>query len=131
MWYLDSGCSRHMTGDKAKLFTLESNDGGYVTYGDNAKGKIIAIGSIYKNSITLEKVVFVSGLKHNLISISQLCDKGLNVSFYASHCIIINNETILLIGNRYKNIYLIDLENTNDVNLNLLCMKSINDDAWL
>ncbi|PKU74439.1 hypothetical protein MA16_Dca003642 [Dendrobium catenatum] len=111
MWYLDSGCSRHMTGDKAKFSTLEPSDGRYVTYGDNAKGKITGIGSICKNTITLENVLFISGLKYNLISISLLCDKGLNVSFYASYCIIRNNETILLIGNRHKNIYLIDLEN--------------------
>ncbi|WP_439126601.1 hypothetical protein, partial [Photobacterium alginatilyticum] len=45
-WFLDSGCSRHMTGDKTKFTTLAPKDGGYVTFGDNGKGKIIGIGSI-------------------------------------------------------------------------------------
>ena len=45
-WYLDSGYSRHMTGDKEQFNKLDAKDGGHVTFGDNAKGKIIAIGEI-------------------------------------------------------------------------------------
>ena len=45
-WYLDSGCSRHMTGDKEQFNKLNAKDGGHVTFGDNAKGKIIGIGEI-------------------------------------------------------------------------------------
>ncbi|CAJ2652564.1 unnamed protein product [Trifolium pratense] len=45
-WYLDSGCSKHMTGDKSKFSLLTSKNGGYVSYGDNNKGKIIGIGTI-------------------------------------------------------------------------------------
>ena len=45
-WYLDSECSRHMTGDKEQFNKLDANDGGHVTFGDNAKGKIIGIGEI-------------------------------------------------------------------------------------
>ncbi|WP_409226504.1 hypothetical protein, partial [Klebsiella pneumoniae] len=51
-WYLDSGCSRHMTGDKAKFISLTLKDGGYVTFGDDSKGKIIGIGKIGNGSIT-------------------------------------------------------------------------------
>ncbi|XP_057964405.1 uncharacterized protein LOC131155355 isoform X2 [Malania oleifera] len=42
-WYLDSGCSRHMTGDKGKFTSIVPKDGGYVTFGDNAKGRIIGV----------------------------------------------------------------------------------------
>ncbi|CAL5333948.1 unnamed protein product [Camellia sinensis] len=45
-WYLDSGCSKYMTGDKSFFTKLSSKDGGFVTFGDNKKGKIIGIGSI-------------------------------------------------------------------------------------
>ena len=44
--YLDSGCSRHMTGDKKQFNKLDTKNGGHVTFGDNAKGKIIGIGEI-------------------------------------------------------------------------------------
>ncbi|GMI79777.1 hypothetical protein HRI_001647000 [Hibiscus trionum] len=39
-WYLDSGCSRHMTGDKSRLMDLKPKSGGVVTFGDNSKGHI-------------------------------------------------------------------------------------------
>ena len=45
-WYIDSGYSRYMTGDKEQFNKLDAKDGGHVTFGDNAKGKIIDIGEI-------------------------------------------------------------------------------------
>ncbi|RVW24377.1 hypothetical protein CK203_093263 [Vitis vinifera] len=94
-WFLDSGCSRHMTGDESKFAFLTKRKGGYVTFGDNAKGRIIGQGNIGNDTSSLiESVLLVDGLKHNLLSISQLCDKGFKVIFEASHCIIkdIQNE---------------------------------------
>ena len=44
--YLDSRCSRHMTGDKEQFHKLNAKDAGHVTFGDNAKGKIIGIREI-------------------------------------------------------------------------------------
>nr|AAR96003.1 retrotransposon-like protein [Musa acuminata] len=81
-WYLDSGCSRHMTGDPSQFSKLTSIDEGYVTFGDNNKGKIIGKGTIgNKSNFFIEDVLLVDGLKHNLLSISQLCDKGYIVKF--------------------------------------------------
>ena len=80
-WYLDSDCSRHMMGEKEAFVTLKLK-GGMVTFGDNGKGHIIEIGKIQIIPQTcLENVLYVFGLKHNLISISQLCDKGYRVIF--------------------------------------------------
>ncbi|KAK8505720.1 hypothetical protein V6N12_024703 [Hibiscus sabdariffa] len=45
-WYLDSGCSRHMTGDKSRFLELKPKSGRVVTFGDNSKGHIEGIGSI-------------------------------------------------------------------------------------
>ncbi|RVX07356.1 hypothetical protein CK203_022598 [Vitis vinifera] len=36
-WFLDNGCSRHMTGNESKFDFLTNKNGGYVTFGDNAK----------------------------------------------------------------------------------------------
>ncbi|KAK9044451.1 hypothetical protein V6N11_058351 [Hibiscus sabdariffa] len=52
-WYLDSGCSRHMIGDKSRFLELKSKSGGVVTFGDNSKGHIEGIGSIGNNSSIL------------------------------------------------------------------------------
>ena len=77
LWYLDSGCSRHMTGDKTQFLSLVAHNGGCVTFGDNKKGEIIGIGNVGKSlTHSIENVMLVNGLKHNLLSISQLCDKG-------------------------------------------------------
>ncbi|XP_057719149.1 uncharacterized protein LOC130933535 [Arachis stenosperma] len=43
MWYMDSGCSRHMTGKSTFFINLDEYDGGFVTFGDNRKRKIVAI----------------------------------------------------------------------------------------
>ena len=85
-WFLDSGCSRHIIGDKNKFTTLSPKDGRNVTFGDNSKGKIIGIGKIGKvSSFIVEDVLLVDGLKHNLLSISQLCNKGYNVIFISTN----------------------------------------------
>jgi len=75
-WYLDSGCSRHMSGNR-KIFSQLKAEEGTVTYGDNGKGTVISTGSVgSKGKPIIEDVLCVKGLKHNLISISQLCDKS-------------------------------------------------------
>ena len=58
---------------------------GHVTYGDNNKGKIIGIGKIGTSSSTpIENVLLVEGLKHSLLSVSQLCDREYKLSFDSS-----------------------------------------------
>ena len=80
-----------MTGDKNKFTSLALKDGGNIKFRDNSKGKIIGIGNIGKSySLIIEDVLLVDGLKHNLLSINQLCDKGYNVIFKSIMCIIIN-----------------------------------------
>ena len=41
--YLNSGCSRHMIGEKSMFLTLTIKEGGDVKFGDNQTGKIIGI----------------------------------------------------------------------------------------
>jgi len=65
LWYLDSGCSKHMTGIESLLTSLILKHGGYDTYGDNNKGKIIGSGDIgVKGSLAIQNVLLVEGLKH-------------------------------------------------------------------
>ncbi|XP_039682977.1 uncharacterized protein [Medicago truncatula] len=52
-WYLDSGCSRHMTGDRNCFLTFEKKDGGLVTFRNNDKGKIR--GKVQNTENTVEK----------------------------------------------------------------------------
>ena len=71
-WYVDSGCSKHMTGDATKFIAIKPTNGGNVSFGNNDKGKIIGIGNVGKTeSNSIENVSFVKGLKYNLLSVSQ------------------------------------------------------------
>ena len=71
---------------------------GKVTFGENAKGKIVDIGQVSKKDSTyIENVLFVDSLKHNLLSVSQLCDKGNKVIFEPKKCFITHMEENKLI----------------------------------
>ena len=71
-----------MTGDISLFIDFVAKKKGFVIYGDNNKGAILGKGSVGNpSSTTISDVLSVEGLKHNLISISQLCDKGYKVSF--------------------------------------------------
>jgi len=86
-WYLDSGCSKHMTGDKSKFLSIFFKQEGHVTYGENNKGRILGRGSIGdKDILVIHDVLYIEGLKHNLLSISQLCDKAYQVIFKTNSC---------------------------------------------
>lgn len=71
IWYMCSGCSRHMTGDPTRFISLSYKTSGHVTYGDNNKGTIVGISKIQTpSSYVIENVLLVEGLKHNLLSTS-------------------------------------------------------------
>ena len=92
-WYFDSGCFRHMTGNKSYFTNLNDCVTGHVTFADGAKEKIIAKGNIDKDDLPrLNDVRYVDGLKANLISVSQLCDQGYKVSFNDVGCVMMNKE---------------------------------------
>ena len=121
-----------MTGDKNKFTSLALKDGGNVKFGDNSKEKIICIGNIGKTySLVIEDVLLVDGLKHNLLSSSQLCDKGYNVIFKSIMCIIVNevNNQVLFVEFRNENDYTIDLDNLSSNEL--ICLAAINENSWL
>nr|GEV95547.1 ribonuclease H-like domain-containing protein [Tanacetum cinerariifolium] len=115
----DSGCSRHMTGNKALLTDYQDIDGGFVAFGGSTKGdKITGIGKIRTNKIDFEEVFFVKELKFNLFSVSQLCDKENSVLFTESECLVLSPDfklivesQVLLRAPRQNNMYSFDLKN--------------------
>ena len=68
-WVIDSGCSHHMIGDKSKFVSLENYDGGVVIFGDDKSSVIHARGSISFVGDNIDDVLYVEGLKHNLLSV--------------------------------------------------------------
>nr|GEV90003.1 hypothetical protein [Tanacetum cinerariifolium] len=77
---IDSGCSRHMTGNMSYLIDYEEMDGGYVDFGGNPKGgKIIGKCTIKTGNLDFENVYFVRELKFNLFSVSQIVPRKNNM----------------------------------------------------
>nr|KYP34369.1 hypothetical protein KK1_044689 [Cajanus cajan] len=134
LWYLDSGFSRHMTVDPSKFSSLKLKNEGFVTYGDNNKGNILGHGNIGNSSSStlIKNVLLVEGLKHNLLSISQLSDKGFKIEFDNTCCLIYDKLTkeIRFIGKRIDNIYMLDLEHSITIS-NTKCLITKEDNIWL
>ncbi|GJV97802.1 ribonuclease H-like domain-containing protein [Tanacetum coccineum] len=116
---IDSGCSRHMTGNKSYLSDYEEIDGGFVAFGGDPKGgKITGKGKISTGKLDFEDVYFVKELKFNLFSVSQMCDKKNNVLFTDTECVVLSLDFKLLDENhvllrvpRKDNMYSVDLKN--------------------
>ena len=76
LWYVDGGCLRHMTGEKSNFLSVIATEGGSVASGNGKSGTIVRIGKIGESlSHLIDCVYLVDGLNHNLLSMSQLCDK--------------------------------------------------------
>ncbi|KAJ9702803.1 hypothetical protein PVL29_004509 [Vitis rotundifolia] len=101
-WYLDSGCSHHMTGNKSLFTSFTEFDGGNVTFGDGNMARVKGKGTIYAPNIpNLEEVLYVEGLRSNLISISQMCENEFNVQFSQNLCKVFDlNDVCVMIGLR-------------------------------
>ncbi|GJT05151.1 putative ribonuclease H-like domain-containing protein [Tanacetum coccineum] len=115
---VDSGCSRHMTGNKAYLAEFQDFNGGPVAFG-GSKGYITGKGKIKTGKLDFEDVCFVKELQHfNLFSVSQMCDKKNKVLFTDSECLVLSPEfklpdenQVLLKIPRQNNMYSFNLEN--------------------
>nr|GEU84471.1 retrovirus-related Pol polyprotein from transposon TNT 1-94 [Tanacetum cinerariifolium] len=79
LWYLDSGCSKHMTGDRSQLTNFVNKFLGTVKFGNDHVVKIIGYGDYKIENVTISRVYFVEGLGHNLFSVRQFCDSNLEV----------------------------------------------------
>ncbi|GJV00158.1 retrovirus-related pol polyprotein from transposon TNT 1-94 [Tanacetum coccineum] len=114
VWYLDSGCSRHIIGVKQYLHIYSKESSPKVVFRDDSSGDTEGYGSVKCNGITFTRVAYVNGLKHNLINISQLCDANLKVLFIKTQGTIFNqNDEIVLIAPRIRDVYIIDMYSYN------------------
>jgi len=119
-----------MTGDASKFINISLKQDRHVTYGDNNKGKILGKGTIGNaNSLLIHDMLYVDGLMHNLLTISQLCGRGYQVTFRTNSCEIRlpNSKDVLLIGKRSNNIYLLDISSPTSIG----CLLSKHEESWL
>ncbi|GJZ80263.1 ribonuclease H-like domain-containing protein, partial [Tanacetum coccineum] len=116
---IDSGCSRHMTGNKSYLTYYEEIYGGFVAFGGNSKrGKFTGKDKIRAGKLDFKDAYFVKELKFNLFSVSQMCDKKNSVLFTDTECVVLSPDFklidvshVLLKVPRKDNMYNVDLKN--------------------
>nr|GEV24388.1 integrase, catalytic region, zinc finger, CCHC-type, peptidase aspartic, catalytic [Tanacetum cinerariifolium] len=111
LWYLDSGCSKHITGDRSQLVNFVQKFLGTVKFRNDHVAKIMGYGDYQIGNVTISRVYYVEGLGHNLFSIGQFCDSDLEVAFCQHTCFIRNLDGVdLLTGSRGNNLYTLSLQ---------------------
>ena len=113
---MEIGYSRHMTGDKSKFVSLDENKTGNVAFGIDDAGRIRGKGTVSLNNGTRKSqhVLFVDSLKHNLLIISQMCEKVCDFIFRAQDCEIRSTSTGKVLAKWVRNennVYILKQEN--------------------
>jgi hypothetical protein len=129
-WYVDSGCSKHMTGDTYMFLTLRKERDGPVSFGNDDSTKIIGKDTIRigNKNTKEENVLIVEDMKHNLLSVSQMCDQGHKVTFNSQKCEIRkqgSGKLIATVARTSSNIYVLS-EIGNEK-----CCLGKEDESWL
>nr|GEX77536.1 hypothetical protein [Tanacetum cinerariifolium] len=90
--YLDSGRSKHMTGDRSQLTNFVDKFLGTVKVKNDHVAKILGYGDYQIGNITISRVYYMEGLRHNLFSVGQFYDSNLEVAFRQHTCFIRNKD---------------------------------------
>nr|GEV73594.1 Gag-Pol polyprotein [Tanacetum cinerariifolium] len=132
LWIIDSGCSKHMMGNHAILKNFVEKFLETVRFGNNNFAVIAGYRDVVIGSMTINKDYYVEGLGHNLFSIGQFCDKGLEVAFRKSTCFVRNEDGVdFLTGDRSSNLYTIALNEVASNSLTCLLAKVSSSQSWL
>nr|GFA36625.1 integrase, catalytic region, zinc finger, CCHC-type, peptidase aspartic, catalytic [Tanacetum cinerariifolium] len=132
IWYLDSGCSKHMTEDHSQLVNFVQKILGTVKFGNDHVTKIMGYGDYQIGNVTISRVYYVEGLGHNLFSVGQFCDSDLEVAFRQHTCFIYNLDGVdLLTGSRGNNLYTISLQDMMASSPICLLSKASKTKSWL
>nr|GFA79577.1 hypothetical protein [Tanacetum cinerariifolium] len=132
LWYLDSGCSKHMTRDRSRLLNFMKKFIGIVRFGNNHFGAIMVYGDYVVGESVISKVYYVEGLGHNLFSVGQFCDFDLEVAFRKHSCYVRDTNGVDLIkGSRGTNLYTISVEDMMKSSQICLLSKASKNKSWL
>ncbi|GKB05933.1 integrase, catalytic region, zinc finger, CCHC-type containing protein [Tanacetum coccineum] len=132
LFIIDSGCSKHMTGNLKLLINFVEKFLGTMKFGKDQIAPILGYGDLVQGSITIKWVYYVEGLNHNLFSVGQFCDTDLEVAFWKSTCYIRDLKgNDLLTGSCGTDLYSITLQDSTTPNPICLMAKATSSQAWL
>ncbi|GJS29953.1 retrovirus-related pol polyprotein from transposon TNT 1-94 [Tanacetum coccineum] len=131
-WYLDSGCSKHMMGDRSRLRNFVNKFIGTVRFGSDHFGAIIGYGDYVIGDSVISRVYYVEGLGHNLFSVGQFCDSDLEVAFRKHSCYVRDTDGVELIkGSHGSNLYTISVKYMMKSSPICLLSKASKNKSWL
>nr|GEX00591.1 hypothetical protein [Tanacetum cinerariifolium] len=132
LWYLDSGCSKHMTGDRSWLRNFMKKFIGTARFGNDHFGAIMGYGDYVLNDSMISRVYYVEGLRHNLFSVGQFYDSYLEVAFRKHTCFVRDLDGVNLIkGSHGSNLYTISVEDMMRSSPIYLLSKTSKNKSWL
>ncbi|GJS72394.1 retrovirus-related pol polyprotein from transposon TNT 1-94 [Tanacetum coccineum] len=132
LFIVDSGCTKHMTGNLKLLCNFVEKFLGTVHFGNDQFAPILGYGDLSQGNVTIRRVYYVEGLNHNLFSVGQLCDADLEVAFRKSTCYVRDLQgNDLLTGNRGSDLYTISLQETTSTTPIYFMAKASPTQAWL
>ncbi|GJX66738.1 retrovirus-related pol polyprotein from transposon TNT 1-94 [Tanacetum coccineum] len=110
LWIIDSGCSKHMTGNLQLLRNFVEKFMGTVPFRNDHFAAITGYGDYVQGNLMICHVYYVEGLGHNLFLVRQFCDGDLDVAFCLNTCYVQNLEgDDLLTGSHDSNLYTISI----------------------
>ncbi|KAK1414838.1 hypothetical protein QVD17_30597 [Tagetes erecta] len=113
-WFVDSGCSRHMTGNHALLQDFKLKNGTHVAFGGDAGGKITGEGTVSNGVISFDKVNYCAQLNFNLLSFK------------------IDNEWVVVKAPRDRDVYKLDMSQIDaETETTCLIAHASNDESQL
>ncbi|GJY28865.1 hypothetical protein Tco_0404632 [Tanacetum coccineum] len=111
LWYLDSECSKHMTGNRSQLTNFVNKFLGTVKFGNDQIAKIMGYDDYQIGNVTISRVYYVEGLGYNLFFVGQFCDSDLKVAFHKHTCFVRNLKGVdLLTGSWGTNLYTLSID---------------------
>nr|GEU40862.1 hypothetical protein [Tanacetum cinerariifolium] len=139
LFIIDSGCSKHMTGNLKLLINFVEKFLGTVKFRNDQIAPILGYRDLDQGAVTIKRVYYVEGLNHNLFSVSQFCDADLEVAFRKSTCYIRDlkgNDLLTATSSQawlwhrrlsHLNFDTINLLSKNDIVVGLLKLKFVKD----
>nr|GEW21243.1 hypothetical protein [Tanacetum cinerariifolium] len=132
LWYLDSSCSKHMTGDHSRLRNFVKRFIRTVRFGNDHFGAIMGYEDYVTSKSVISRVYYLEGLGHNLFSVGQFYDFDLEVAFRKHSCYVRDTDGVDLIkGSRGSNLYTISVEDMLKSSPICLLSKASKNKSWL
>ncbi|GJT19172.1 retrovirus-related pol polyprotein from transposon TNT 1-94 [Tanacetum coccineum] len=121
-----------MTRDRSRLKNLMKKFIGTVRFGNDYFGAIMGYGDYVIGDSVISRVYYVEGLGHNLFSVRQFCDSGLEVAFRKHSCYVLDTDGVELIkGSHGSNLYTISVEDMVKSSPICLLSKASKNKSWL